>query len=177
MSNDPTVFDPDRAIAAMKRIHEEAKNVPNPAEAIYAPGAKVNILSKGTPEWEERQKRDAQWLVDNPRPKPAPIPYHVQPDGTWEQRFATEGQLAQKRVTEDKPTRTFKAVVFPGGKRFALREGSITKYFATGDILSAHCRRQSKGERASLEYYKMPGASDQWYGDDFGDFIYSESFA
>jgi hypothetical protein len=168
----------DKLTADVKQIHKDAEHITNPLD-LFDPAKEVRIISKGTKEWDARQERDAQWLKDNPRPPVPTPPYHVLPDGTWEQRFATEEQLAAKRAQSGEPPiikHRFTAVVDPQRPKWAVMQGNLTQFFSSADDVAIFCRKLSRGEHGEIEFYRARGPVEEWLGEELGDYITTESW-
>jgi hypothetical protein len=161
----------EQLIAAIHKASEEAKGGPNPND-LFSPHSKTKIISIGTPEHAERLKREEQWRRDNPRPPVPKPPYHVREDGSWEQKFATEEQLATAGNT---PLREF--VVIVDGQKYCLRQGkNALRIFDSSDAVVGYCHRLSKGERSRINFYLPPTPRDRELGAETGDFLNSEDF-
>jgi hypothetical protein len=172
MSNDPNVFDPERAEAEVRRIHAEAKDAPDPAEALYAPGAKFRSIAIGTREHAELLKREEEWRKQNPRPAPPSPPCHVNPiDGTWE-----SWMVERPRKADDKTSTRFEVIV-DRGKYTLLETPTRQRGFDSDEALVLFCRRTTGEDGHGLiEYYGPPSRADLTAGDSKGTFSHSEAW-
>ncbi len=155
------------------------KGKSNIGDPWFRPGANVRILSKDTPEWEERRRSEMQWKRDHPRP---PMPTTIggwrrNADGHPEAHFAGEEQIAARREADNEPVFTFRVVFDGEARKWAVKIGPAARLlFHSSDDVIRHLRNRSKGERTLVEFYKSPIPIERWLGDEVGDYISSESW-